>query len=285
VTHPGPVGPARLAQTRPAPSVPLMAGAAGAALAAGALVHLAPGLTTFRTARCRVLPVLSGVGSPGHVALTFDDGPDPASTPAFLDVLDQLGWKATFFLLGQQVAQHPDLAAELTRRGHELGVHGFHHSNHLRRSLRWTTDDLRRAVDVIGAATGAAPTWFRPPYGALAASSLVAARRAGLPTVLWTTWGRDWRPEATPTTVAADLAATWHRGATVLLHDSDVTSAPGSWRSALGALPTVADRWAAAGLTVGPLADHGLGRTPQADRHGRAAHRGVVSQGRGRGRA
>jgi peptidoglycan/xylan/chitin deacetylase (PgdA/CDA1 family) len=257
VRHPGPGGPAL---TRPVPSVALLAGVAGAAVVAGTLVHLAPGLTTFRTARCRFLPTLSGVGRPAHVALTFDDGPDPASTPAFLDALDQLGWKATFFLLGEQVTRHPELAAELARRGHELGVHGFHHSNHLRRSLAWTTDDLRRATDAIAEATGAAPRWFRPPYGALAASSLVAARRTGLPTVLWTTWGRDWRPEATPATVAADLAATWHRGATVLLHDSDVTSAPGSWRAALGALPTMADRWATAGLEVGPLADHGLGR-------------------------
>jgi peptidoglycan/xylan/chitin deacetylase (PgdA/CDA1 family) len=278
VTHPGPGGPSR---TWPAPTVPLLATAAGVAVVAGAMVHLAPGLTTFRTARCAMLPVLSGVGRPGHVALTFDDGPDPRSTPAFLDALDQLGWKATFFLLGEQVARHPDLAAELPRRGHELGVHGFHHSNHLRRSLRWTTDDLRRATDAIGAATGADARWFRPPYGALAASSLVAARRAGLPTVLWTTWGRDWRPQAPPTTVAADLTATWHHGATVLLHDSDVTSAPGSWRAALGALPMVAERWAEAGLTVGPLADHGLGRGPAADRGGERAGRvGPVSLGR-----
>jgi peptidoglycan/xylan/chitin deacetylase (PgdA/CDA1 family) len=259
VRHPGPGGPAL---TRPVPSVALLAGVAGAAVVAGTLVHLAPGLTTFRTARCRFLPTLSGVGRPAHVALTFDDGPDPASTPAFLDALDQLGWKATFFLLGEQVTRHPELAAELARRGHELGVHGFCHSNHLRRTLAWTTDDLRRATDTIAEATGATPRWFRPPYGALAASSLVAARRTGLPTVLWTTWGRDWRPEATPATVASDLAATWHRGATVLLHDSDVTSAPGSWRAALGALPIMADQWATAGLEVGPLADHGLGRPP-----------------------
>jgi peptidoglycan/xylan/chitin deacetylase (PgdA/CDA1 family) len=255
-------GPAASPRTRPAPPLPLVVGAtATGVLAAGALVHLAPGLTTFRRARCRILPRLSGVGRHDHVALTFDDGPDPRSTPAFLEALDRLGWKATFFLLGTQVARDPGLAAELVGRGHELGVHGYRHSNHLRRSLRWTTDDLCRAVEVIGEATGTAPRWFRPPYGALAASSLVAARRAGLPTVLWTTWGRDWRPGATPDTVAADLAATWHRGATVLLHDSDVTSAPGSWRAALGALPTLAERWATAGLEVGPLADHGLSPT------------------------
>jgi peptidoglycan-N-acetylglucosamine deacetylase len=238
--------------------------AGGAALAGGALVHLVPGLATLRRFRCAFLPTLSGVGAAGHVALTFDDGPDPASTPAFLDALDTLpdpvsggtGWKATFFLLGDQVRRHPDLAAEVSRRGHELGVHGFEHSNHLRRTARWTTSDLGRAVDVVGEATGEAPRWFRPPYGALAASSLVAAHRAGLPTVLWTSWGRDWRAEATSRTVVEDIARSWRTGATVLLHDSDITSAPQSWRAALGALPMLAQRWSSAGLAVGTLGEH-----------------------------
>jgi peptidoglycan-N-acetylglucosamine deacetylase len=241
-------------------------------VAAGTLVHLLPGVATLRRVRCLAMPALSGVGTHNHVALTFDDGPDPASTPAFLDALDALdampasdepeaagGLKATFFLLGEQVSRHPDLAAEVVRRGHEIGVHGFAHRNHLAHSARWTSDDLRRAIATIGEATGAAPRWFRPPYGALSASSLVAARRAGLPTVLWTTWGRDWRAEATAQTVVHDIAATWRSGATVLLHDSDITSAPRSWRAALAALPILAERWSAAGLTVGTLEAHGIG--------------------------
>jgi peptidoglycan-N-acetylglucosamine deacetylase len=234
----------------------------GGSLAAGALVHTIPGLATLRRFRCVALPALSGVGRADHVALTFDDGPDEASTPAFLDALDARGWKATFFLLGEQVRRHPDLAAEVVRRGHEIGVHGFEHRNHLTRTALWTTDDLRRAVDAIGEATGEAPRWFRPPYGALSASSLVAARRAQLPVVLWTSWGRDWRAEATAQTVVDDLAATWRSGATVLLHDSDITSAPRSWQAALAALPALGERWSAAGLHVGTLGDHGIGHRP-----------------------
>jgi hypothetical protein len=86
----------------------------------------------------------------------------------------------------------------------------------------------------------------------------VAARRQHLPVVLWTSWGRDWQAEATPETVVANIAASWHAGATVLLHDSDVTSAPGSWRAALGALPLLSERWDQLGLAVGPLGEHGL---------------------------
>jgi hypothetical protein len=76
--------------------------------------------------------------------------------------------------------------------------------------------------------------------------------------VLWTTWGRDWRAEATPASVVADVARHLGPGATVLLHDSDCTSAPGAWHSAIGALDGLGELFEAGGLTVGPLADHGL---------------------------
>ncbi len=237
--------------TRPAAALGLLVGV-------GALAHVSPGITTLRSWRCRFLPRLSGVGDAGHVALTFDDGPDPESTPAFLDALDAHGWRATFFMLGEQVARDPDLAAEVLRRGHELGVHGYRHSNHLRRSVRWTTNDLRRAITTIEDATGETPRWFRPPYGALAASSVLSAHHCDLPTVLWTTWGRDWRPDATAETVVADIVDTWHPGATILLHDSDITSAAGAWKAPLDALPELAERWSSAGLRVGPLGEHGL---------------------------
>jgi peptidoglycan/xylan/chitin deacetylase (PgdA/CDA1 family) len=192
------------------------------------------------------------------VALTFDDGPDASSTPAFLDTLDRLGWRATFFFLGAQVRRYPGLAAEVAARGHEVAVHGERHVSHLRRPwpLPGPHTDVARACGIIAEATGTEPRWFRPPYGALSTSSLLAARRSRLHTVLWTTWGRDWRADATADTVAATIEATWHPGATVLLHDSDLTSAPGSWRAALEALPLLAEQWDRDGLAVGPLADH-----------------------------
>jgi peptidoglycan/xylan/chitin deacetylase (PgdA/CDA1 family) len=115
-----------------------------------------------------------------------------------------------------------------------------------------------RARDTIAEVTATEPRWFRPPYGGVSASSLVAARRSRLQLVLWTTWGLDWRAHATGRTVAANVARTFRPGATVLLHDSDITSAPGSWRSALTALPRLADVWGEAGLRVGPLSEHGL---------------------------
>jgi peptidoglycan/xylan/chitin deacetylase (PgdA/CDA1 family) len=227
-----------------------------AAGALAALVHFAPGSVAWRRARCRLLPRLSGVGAPGHVALTFDDGPDPASTPWILDTLDQLGWRATFFCLGIQVDRAPGLTRELVSRGHELGVHGYRHTSHLRRPAPWAIRDVLAARDRIAAVAGVEPRWFRPPYGAVSASSLAASRASGMQLVLWTSWGLDWEESATPESVVANVNRTWVPGATVLLHDSDVTSAPGSWRSTVSALPRLAAHWQQQGLTVGPLGEH-----------------------------
>jgi peptidoglycan/xylan/chitin deacetylase (PgdA/CDA1 family) len=230
----------------------------GLAVVGGAAAHFLPGVVAWRSVRCRLLPRLSGVGFPGHIALTFDDGPDPNSTPAILDALDALGWRATFFSLGSQARRSPGLLREVVDRGHEVGVHGDVHTSHMRRPATWTVPDVLRARDTITGITGEPAKWFRPPYGAVSAASLVAARRSELQLILWTTWGVDWKAGATGATVAANVQRTLHPGATVLLHDSDATSAPGSWRSTLAALPILADVWAASGLQVGPLREHGV---------------------------
>jgi peptidoglycan/xylan/chitin deacetylase (PgdA/CDA1 family) len=230
----------------------------GAAGLGAALVHAAPALGGVSPIGVRLTPALVGLGRPGHVALTFDDGPDAESTPAFLNVLDDLGWKATFFMLGDMVRKAPGVAAEVAAAGHEIAVHGDVHGNMLRRTPRRTADDITAAYDSVANATGAEPRWFRPPFGIMSYASLRSASRLGMRTVLWTTWGRDWRREATPQSVTADVLRRYVDGGTVLLHDSDCTSYPGSWRSALGALPRLADELAARGLVVGPVGDHGL---------------------------
>jgi peptidoglycan/xylan/chitin deacetylase (PgdA/CDA1 family) len=221
-------------------------------------LHAVPLLTTRASLRRRYLPGLAGLGSPDHVALTFDDGPDPTSTPAFLAELDRLGLRATFFMLGTNVDAHPGLAAEVAAAGHEVAVHGYRHRSQLFRSPREIRQDLLRGTEVVAEATGQAPLWFRPPYGTLSTSGLMVAQRLGLRTVLWSAWGRDWTEDATPASVFAELDRDLGPGVTVLLHDSDCASAPGSWRAGLGALPMLAERVAGAGLRVGPLAEHGV---------------------------
>lgn len=230
----------------------------GAVGLAGLAVHSAPSLVALSSVGRWIAPDLAGIGESGHVALTFDDGPDPVSTPAFLEVLDTLRWRATFFMLGDMVRRAPGLAAEVVAAGHEIGIHGDRHQSQLRRTPQSVADDLARARDSIYDATGVEPMWFRPPYGTLSFGGLRRARRAGVRTVLWTSWGRDWRAEATADSVVADVLKGHVDGGTVLLHDSDCTSAPECWRAPLGALPNLAIELEARGLRVGPVGEHGI---------------------------
>jgi peptidoglycan/xylan/chitin deacetylase (PgdA/CDA1 family) len=223
-------------------------------LAAAAVVHALPALTARGPAR-RLTPGLAGEGRAGGVALTFDDGPDPDGTPAVLEALAELGWHATFFLLGSQVRRHPGIARRVVDAGHEVAVHGTIHRNHLVRSPLGVRRDLRLAARETIEVTGVRPRWFRPPYGVLSAGTLWAAHDLGLRPVLWTAWGKDWR--AGPAVhVAAEVMSTLRDGGTVLLHDSDCTSRPGSWRSTVGALPLLAAQLRVRGLEVRTLADH-----------------------------
>jgi peptidoglycan/xylan/chitin deacetylase (PgdA/CDA1 family) len=243
----------------------LRAGALGAGLATA--IHAMPALTAIGPLRATVAPALAGAGDPGHIALTFDDGPHPLSTPRFLDLLDTLRVRATFFLLGRWAARTPELAKEIAAAGHEVAVHGYDHRCLLARGPRATYTDLARARDIIAAATGEPPRWFRPPYGVLTASALTAAARLSLTPVLWTAWGADWTARATPLSVYRRVSANLDGGGTVLLHDSDVTSAPGSWRATLGALPHLIADWQERGLRIGPLGEHAVVTRPAALPH------------------
>ena len=230
--------------------------AALCAAAAVAVVQAAPGVTGLGPVRRRLFPGLAGLGAADHVALTFDDGPDPATTPRFLDELGAWGARATFFLLGSMTAQSPGLAAEIAAAGHEVAVHGWQHRYLPLRGPRATFDDISRARDVIATATGLVPRHFRPPYGVLSTAALVAAGRLGLAPVLWTCWGREWTPGSTPESVFGVLTTGLTGGATVLLHDCDATSPPGSARAALGAVPMLLGECARRGLRVGTLSEH-----------------------------
>jgi peptidoglycan/xylan/chitin deacetylase (PgdA/CDA1 family) len=225
-------------------------------LAAGLATHLVPSVAAMAPHHRAVLPKLCGRSGAHHVALTFDDGPDPRSTPQFLDALAAHGVRATFFVLGTQLAAHPELGRRIVDDGHELAVHGWSHRPLLLRGPRATAHDLRRARDLVASVGGVPPRYWRPPHGIPTGAGLLAARRLGLRPVLWTADGRDWRTDASGDSVAGEIVARLEPGAVVLLHDSDVTSAPGAWRSALAALPHLLEACARRRLAVGPLREH-----------------------------
>ena len=238
-------------------TVRLAAQLAGACTAGLAIVQAGPGVTGLGLVRAAAFPLLAGRGDPGHVALSFDDGPDPASTPGFLDALAARGLRATFFMLGSMILRAPGLAAEVAAAGHEVGVHGFVHRPLPLRGPASTRSDLTTAAELIADVTGTWPRFFRPPYGVLSGPALLATHHLGLTPVLWGAWGREWDRGATGDSVLQNLLRGLEGGVTVLLHDSDGVS-PSLAAPALAALPLLLDECAGRGLRVGPVGEHGL---------------------------
>jgi peptidoglycan-N-acetylglucosamine deacetylase len=154
--------------------------------------------------------------------------------------------------------RHPGLARRIRAEGHEIAVHGWRHDNALTARPGAVAAGIRRTARMITEVTGARPAWYRPPYGVFSAEGLLAARSHGPRPVLWTAWGRDWTASADARSVLAALEPGLRGGATVLLHDSGHTSAPGCWRSGLEALPAIVGRCRTAGLRVGALREHGV---------------------------
>ncbi|WP_410812875.1 polysaccharide deacetylase family protein [Micromonospora sp. 067-2] len=237
----------------------------GMAIAAAA--YAAPAAAAWGPLRRALLPASAGQGDPGHVALTFDDGPHPQATPRLLRLLDEAGLRATFFLLGRQAELHPALTRSIADAGHDVGVHGYEHRLLLTSSPRATCDDLARAHAAVSRAAGCTPRWWRPPYGVATTAALVAAHRLQLTPVLWTCWGRDWTRTATPTSIFRTVRRGLSGGGTILLHDSDHAAASGCWEAMLGALPSILAECQERGWQVGPLSHHGLAGTAS---HGRA---------------
>jgi peptidoglycan/xylan/chitin deacetylase (PgdA/CDA1 family) len=188
------------------------------------------------------------------VALTFDDGPAPGDTEQTLDLLDLWGMRATFFCLGSQLARHPALAAEIVRRGHEVASHGHAHRHHLLRAPTFPARDLDRALGCHRDIFGVTPRWYRPPYGQCTAATLLAARRRGLETVLWSRWGREFA-ESHGAPVRRRLEPGLVPGGVLLLHDNDVSCRPGTAALTRATLPWLARALADRGLRAVSLAE------------------------------
>jgi peptidoglycan-N-acetylglucosamine deacetylase len=214
--------------------------------------HAAPASALFPPGRV-LFPVVTRLRTDDAVALTFDDGPD-RGLDAFLKVLEEYGVRATFFIVGEQVARDPSKPEEILARGHEIAVHCYRHHNHLRLTPGKTVEDMRRARRIIEEATGRPVRFFRPPYGVFNLASWLEADRQGWERVLWSRWGRDWESRATPRSIADNIG--WpEAGDILLLHDSDRYAIPDSWRNTLGALPEILDRLSNSGLVVRPVGE------------------------------
>lgn len=124
-------------------------------------------------------------------AITFDDGPS-RNTPQLLDMLDQYGIPATFFLLGKQAELYPGIVRRIMAEGHEIGNHSYSHPNLRLLSPERKDEEIRR-TDAVLRSLGATPLFLRPPYGAFDHYTVETAESLGLSVVLWSLDSRDWK--------------------------------------------------------------------------------------------
>jgi peptidoglycan/xylan/chitin deacetylase (PgdA/CDA1 family) len=227
-----------------------------AALGAVAIGAAHPRSQLFGRTVCRT-------NSARKLALTFDDGPNPAITPKLLDLLDRHNAKATFFVIGRYVRECPELLQETAARGHLIGNHTELHPNLLRLSRREVRIELRLCHDAISNALGSPSKWFRPPFGLRNPWVIPAARELGYRTVTWTLLPGDWRekpvewliPRLQPITDHAKRnlgsgsnAGAAARGDVLCLHDGGHRELNSDRSRTLAALEHWLPRWRDLGL-------------------------------------
>jgi peptidoglycan/xylan/chitin deacetylase (PgdA/CDA1 family) len=193
-----------------------MSPAAGATLAAGAVGAGMAWAARGRSSAVFAPSVWHGPAKPKTIALTFDDGPSPA-TPALLEILAKYQVPATFFQVGIQVERHPEIARAVLAAGHELGNHSHTHPNFALKSPAFIHAEFAQAQDAIARATGHTPTLLRAPFGVRWFGFRQMQQSLGLTGVMWTIIGRDWAlpPEA----VAARILCRARDGDIICLHD------------------------------------------------------------------
>lgn len=161
-----------------------------------------------------------------EIALTIDDGPDPAVTPQVLDLLDRYAARASFFCVGEMAARYPELCREIVRRGHAVENHSQHHRHYFAlmgraRIMR----ELQTAQETLAAITGQRPLFFRAPAGLRNPLLDPVLARLGLRLASWSARGFDTRVGDVER-VEMRLLRGLHPGSIVLLHDGNAARTP-----------------------------------------------------------
>lgn len=197
----------------------------------------------------RRMPPATGPG----VALTFDDGPDPEVTPRVLDLLDRHGARATFFCIGELVERHPELAAEIARRGHLVENHTHRHLNRFAvLGPAGIAREIDRAQEAIAAVTGRTPELVRPPAGIRSPLLEPVLAKRGLWLASWTRRGYD-TVRSDADRVLGALVRGLAPGDVLLLHDGRAARTQAGEPVVLAVLPRLLERLSADGLEAVPL--------------------------------
>jgi peptidoglycan/xylan/chitin deacetylase (PgdA/CDA1 family) len=196
------------------------------------------------------------------VAFTFDDGPAPHWTPTVLDILDEAQAAATFFMVGGNVVRNAALVRDRLSR-HEVGNHSWSHPDLATLNLRQVGDELDRAQAAIRIHLGRTPVLFRPPFGHLGGSTVLAADQAGFEVVLWSVEMHERRFRNDPGAQAQDIIGSVRPGAIILAHDTGDDRRLTTMR----ALPTMIDGLRRKGFRLVTVSELIAAETPAAPPH------------------
>lgn len=198
----------------------------GAAIAGGA--WLAPGTALAASSTIalpddldieRLITVTGASTQARTVAMTFDDGPHPAYTPALLDILKARRIRASFYVIGRNVARYPDIVKRMVDEGHEIGNHSWQHPLLSQLGKAAVLRELDRTSEAVFRAVQRMPVTMRPPYGALTKDQrAMIHKEREMPTILWSVDPEDWRRPGS-SVVADRIVGGARPGAIILSHD------------------------------------------------------------------
>lgn len=153
------------------------------------------------------------------ITITFDDGPDPVYTPVLLSLLDKYNIKACFFLLADKAQKYPDLAREIVKRGHEIGIHGYKHHVTWLLGPKATYSELLRSAEILKNITGKYPVYYRPPWGLFTTFIYRYSRKLGMKIILWSYMSWDWKSKD-PEIIVKKVLNKVTGGNILIFHDS-----------------------------------------------------------------
>jgi peptidoglycan/xylan/chitin deacetylase (PgdA/CDA1 family) len=193
-----------------------MSGSASAALAGAGVVSAMAWAVRGRSSSVFGPSVWRGQPGRTAIALTFDDGPSPA-TPELLQLLSQFRVAATFFQIGANAAAFPDLTRAVASAGHEIGNHSYTHPNFAFARPTFVADEFERAQETLTNISGKPPSLMRAPYGVRWFGFREMQRRLRLRGVMWSVIGLDWK--LSPQAITERVLSRVSDGGIICLHD------------------------------------------------------------------
>ncbi len=148
------------------------------------------------------------------IYLTFDDGPIPEITPWVLDILDSFDIKATFFCVGDNVRKHPDIYADVIKRGHQVGNHTFNHIQGWKYGNKEFLYNANMAKQLIES------NLFRPPHGHMRYKQCSQLQAEGYEVIMWDVVTRDYSKRMNPEQVLQNVKKYARDGSIIVFHDS-----------------------------------------------------------------